>query len=70
MVDGRRSLHRAAREDHPDWPVIPMASAVEQCAVRHLAVGQFAPTSPAAKGFGQLWTSIERKLAKQARQRG
>jgi chromosome partitioning protein len=70
MVDGRRSLHRAARLDHPDWPVIPMASAVEQCAVRHLAVGRFAPTSPAAKSFGQLWTAIERKLAKQARQRG
>lgn len=63
MIDGRRALHRAAREEHPDWPVIPLASAVEQCAVRRQPVGAFAPTSPAARAFGQLWTAIERRLA-------
>jgi chromosome partitioning protein len=63
MVDRRRSLHRAAREANPGWPVIPMASAIEQCAVRLQPVGMFAPASPAAKGFAQLWTAIERKLA-------
>ncbi|MEO0062644.1 MAG: hypothetical protein RLZZ08_1204 [Pseudomonadota bacterium] len=62
MVDGRRALHRAAMAEHPDWPVIPLASAVEQCAVRCLPVGAFAPTSPAARAFGQVWTAIERKL--------
>jgi chromosome partitioning protein len=65
MLDARRTLHRQAREEHPDWPVVPLASAVEQCAVRHQPVGAFAPTSPAARGFGQLWTAIERKLARQ-----
>jgi chromosome partitioning protein len=70
MVDARRTLHRQAREEHPDWPVIPLASAVEQCAVRQKPLGAFAPGSPAAKGFGQLWTAIERKLAGQARQKG
>jgi len=70
MVDGRRTLHRMAREEHPDWPVIPDASAVEQCAVRQQPLGMFAPNSPAAKGFGQLWTAIERKLAKQAKHKG
>jgi chromosome partitioning protein len=65
MVDARRTLHRQAHEEHPDWPVIPLASAVEQCAVRQLPLGAFAAGSPAAKGFAQLWTAIERRLAKQ-----
>lgn len=62
MLDQRRALHRAAREENPGWPLIPMASAIEQCAVRLQPVGQFAPSSPAAKGFAQLWTAIERKV--------
>jgi hypothetical protein len=70
MVDARRTLHRQAREEHPDWPVIPMASVAEQCAVRQQPLGEFAPGSPAAKGVGQLWTAIERKLARQAKQKG
>lgn len=62
MVDRRRALHREAIAANPGWPVIPLASAVEQCAVRREPVGAFAPSSPAAKGFRQLWTAIERKL--------
>ena len=69
MLDMRRNLHRQAREDHPNWPVIPQASAVEQCAVQQRPVGDFAPTSPAARGFGQLWTAIERKLAEKPAKR-
>ena len=42
----------------------PLA-AVEQCAVRHQPIGMFAPASPAAKGFRQLWIAIERELTKQ-----
>lgn len=64
MIDMRRNLHKQAREANPAWPVIPLSSAVEQCAVRREPVGAFAPNSPAARGFGQLWTAIERKLAK------
>ena len=62
MLDRRRALHREAHEGNPSWPAIPMASAIEQCAVRHQPVGSFAPASPAAKAFGHLWTAIERKL--------
>jgi cellulose biosynthesis protein BcsQ len=65
MLDRRRTLHREAREANPKWPAIPLASAVEQCAVRRQPVGMFAPTSPAAKGFRQLWIAIERTLTKQ-----
>ncbi len=64
MIDMRRTLHREAREANKKWPVIPLASAIEQCAVERKPVGEFAPRSPAARGFAQLWTAIERKLAK------
>ena len=63
MIDLRRSLHRAAREANPTWPAIPLASAVEQCAVAQRPVGALAPRSPAARAIAQLWTAIERKLA-------
>ncbi len=64
MVDMRRTLHREAREANRKWPVIPQASAIERCAVERKPVGEFAPRSPAARGFAQLWTAIERKIAK------
>ena len=63
MIDLRRTLHRDARAANPKWPVIPLASAVEQCAVERKPVGAFAPRSPAARAIAQLWTAIERKLA-------
>ncbi len=63
MLDMRRGLHKQAREANPTWPVIPLASAVEQCAVERKPVGAFAPRSPAARAIAQLWTAIERKLA-------
>jgi cellulose biosynthesis protein BcsQ len=63
MIDMRRSLHREAREANPKWPIVPLASAVEQCAVERKPVAAFAPKSPAARAFAQLWTAIERKLA-------
>lgn len=63
MLDLRRSLHKAAREANPTWPAIPLASAVEQCAVERQPVGAFAPRSPATRAIAQLWTAIERKLA-------
>ena len=63
MIDRRRTLHREALETNPKWPVVPLASAVEQCAVEQKPVGAFAPRSPATRAFAQLWTAIERKLA-------
>lgn len=63
MLDLRRSLHKDARDANPKWPMIPLASAVEQCAVERKPVGTFAPRSPATRAIAQLWTAIERKLA-------
>lgn len=62
MVDRRRNLHRDALAANPSWPVIPLASAVEQCAVHRAPVGAFAPSSPAARDFDLLWRAIESKL--------
>ena len=62
MIDRRRASHRAAMTEHPDWPVIPMASAVEQMAARQAPVGAFAPTSAAAQAFARLWAGIESRL--------
>ncbi|MBD2840660.1 ParA family protein [Erythrobacter rubeus] len=64
MLDMRRNLHKQAREANPKWPAIPLASAIEQCAVSRQPVGALAPRSPGARAFAQLWTAIERKLAK------
>ena len=64
MVDRRRTLHRAALDAEPDWPVIPMASAVEQMAVHRAPVGVYAPHSPAGEAFTTLWRGIEKKLNK------
>lgn len=65
MVDRRRGLHRAAMDENPDWPIVPMASAVEMMASKRLPIGEFAPSSPAAKQFAFLWQAIERRLSKQ-----
>lgn len=64
MADRRRSLHRAAMEENRSWPVIPMASAIEQMAARRAPVSAFAPASMAAQAFDSLWTGVERRLAR------
>lgn len=64
MVDRRRARHREAVEQRPDWPVVPMASAVEQMATERAPVGAFAPRSPAADAFAQLWRGVEKRIAK------
>jgi chromosome partitioning protein len=62
MVDRRRLAHRAALEADAGYSVIPMASAVEAMADHHAPVGEYAPRSPAAEAFRQLWRQIEPKL--------
>jgi cellulose biosynthesis protein BcsQ len=64
MVDRRRKLHAEAVAAQPDWPVIPMASMIEQMAARRAPIGSFAPRSAASAAFAQLWQAIEKRLAK------
>ena len=64
MVDRRRKLHGDAVAAHADWPVVPMASVVEQMGDRRAPVGQCAGRSAAAQAFAALWQAIEKRLAK------
>jgi cellulose biosynthesis protein BcsQ len=63
MYDSRRRFHR---EVHlglaAGWPVIPMASALEQSAVRRMPVGAFAAASEPSQRLQKLWDAIEAKL--------
>ncbi|WP_076073222.1 ParA family protein [Sphingomonas montana] len=63
MVDRRRALHLATIDAAPDWPRIPMASAVEQMTLHRAPVAAFAPGSAGAQAFAAIWTGIERRLA-------
>ncbi len=63
MVDRRRAQHKKALDDHPDWPVIPYASLVEQMAMKRAPLGSFASANnPVNQAYRQLWTGIERKI--------
>ena len=62
MYDARRKLHQAAHAQHPDWPVVPMASLIEQTAVLRRPIGDLAPRAPAAEAIARLWRGIEQKL--------
>lgn len=64
MIDRRRTLHREACAAQPDWPIVPMSSAIEQVAVRRTPIGVFQGSCPAAAAFETLWKGIEAKLAK------
>jgi chromosome partitioning protein len=69
MFDGRRNLHKRLREDMPDWPVVPMASVLEQVSDRQRPAGAFAPSSPGAQSIARLAAGVERKLEQLARKR-
>lgn len=66
MVDRRRRMHRAALERQPEWPVIPMSSAIERMSLDHRPVGEAEPRGAAALAIKDLWTGIERRLARKA----
>jgi chromosome partitioning protein len=63
MVDRRRRLHADMLAAHPDWPAIPMASAIEAMGARRAPLARYAPRSNGARAFAELWTVIERRLA-------
>ena len=63
MVDRRRSLHRAALDELPDWPVIPMASALESMTANAPLSGPFPASSTAGPAIQRLWRGIEKRLA-------
>ena len=64
MVDRRRALHRAALDQQPEWPVVPMASVMEQMTHRRAPLATFAPPGlPAREAIADLWRRVEKALA-------
>jgi len=64
MADRRRSIHLAALEANPDWPVVPMASVIEAMSASPHSVGLVGQRTAAGAALATLWTAIERRLAK------
>jgi len=63
MYDSRRRLHREVHQGFAaGWPVIPMASTIEQSAVRRMPVGAFAGWTDASRRLQNLSDAIEDKL--------
>ena len=68
MADRRRRLHRdimvdfAGRTPECSRIYIPYATEVEQMGPRRMPVTAFAPASPPARAFEQLWAQISRRL--------
>ena len=68
MVDRRKKLHREQLVSLATaWPVflkavVPYASAVERMGVERAPVADFAPSSPAARAFRDLWGEIAARL--------
>lgn len=64
MVDRRRRLHLDELEEHPDWPVIPMASAFERVSDERAPIGELMPRySMPVEVTALLWRKIEKMLA-------
>lgn len=63
MLDLRRRAHKEAAALHDDWPIVPMASVIEQAANNASPLGAFAPHSTAHKAFARLAQGIEARLA-------
>jgi cellulose biosynthesis protein BcsQ len=67
MYDARRKLHREVHSGlAAGWPTIPMASPVEQMAVRRMPIGGFAGWTEANYRMQKLWDAIEAKLRMRA----
>lgn len=68
MVDRRKKLQRELVESLPtQWPdflgtAIPNASVVERMGTERAPVATFAPRSPAAVAFRELWAEVARRL--------
>jgi cellulose biosynthesis protein BcsQ len=68
MVDRRKRLHREIVDRLPSErsdvaaAVIPARSVVEQMTVHRAPLPAFAPGSPAAQGYEQLWAELRQRM--------
>lgn len=65
MYNSRRPLHRDVRNgDAAVWPAIPLATQIEQVAVRRAPLTSFAGGSVPDRALERLWQGIETKIAR------
>lgn len=62
MVDRRRTSHRLALDEQPDWPVVPMRSVLEFKSEAPEPAKHLKRNRLADQIFEHLWNGIERKL--------
>jgi cellulose biosynthesis protein BcsQ len=67
MVDGRKKLHRElvtgmAADGAFLATAVPNASAVERMGTERAPIGAYAPSSPAARAFRDLWAEVASRL--------
>jgi chromosome partitioning protein len=67
MLDRRKTLQRRTTEELAARPetlatVVPNASVVERMGPERAPVGAFAPRSPAAQAYGELWRELAERL--------
>jgi cellulose biosynthesis protein BcsQ len=67
MVDGRKRLHRDVVAELSGRPgiataAIPNASAVERMGLERSPVAGYAPRTPAARAYADLWDEVRRRL--------
>jgi cellulose biosynthesis protein BcsQ len=68
MVDARKRMHRDVMDEiaaeHPEMlrTVVPFAADVERMGARRAPLEAFAPRSPAAEAFRNLWQEIRSRL--------
>ncbi len=65
MYNNRRPLHREVRlGDAAGWPMIPLASQLEQVAARRALLSSFAPDSIPDRSVERLWRTIESRVSR------
>jgi len=68
MVDRRKQMHRLIVDHPPDFMTnvlqtsIPYASEVERMGVHRAPVGDFAPSSRAARSYSEMWNELGPRL--------
>ena len=64
MVDRRRQIHMRELETHPDWPIVPMASAFERVSEERAPISALMPRySMPVEVTVLVWRKIERALS-------
>lgn len=65
MYNCRRPLHRDVRHGAAAvWPVVPLATEIEQVAVRHKPLASFAGNASPDRALERLWQALETRIAR------